>query len=178
MAVFQSIRKFFSPGLLPALEMSVEPAAPTTYSIKPLTSQHSREVLELNLRCFRDGENYTKHTFNYLFNEPSALSYQTVTAEEEMAGFIFLLLNKDGAAHITTIGVAPEHRRRGLALKMLDHTEAVLKTKGISTTVLEVRVSNTSAILLYRSAGYMTVNRIPAYYSDGEDCFMMVKSLT
>jgi ribosomal protein S18 acetylase RimI-like enzyme len=99
------------------------------------------------------------------------------TASGEMAAFAFVLLNADGAAHLTTIGVAPEHRRRGLAARLLSHLEEVLRIKGVSTIVLELRVSNLAAKSLYTEAGYSLVNRLTKYYSDGEDCFLMVKSL-
>jgi ribosomal protein S18 acetylase RimI-like enzyme len=94
-----------------------------------------------------------------------------------MAGFVFVLVNIDGSAHLTTIGVAPEHRRRGLAKELLTHTEDALRHRGVRTIVLEVRVSNTTAQGLYREAGYSVVQRLAKYYNNGEDCFLMLKSL-
>jgi len=176
MAVLQTIRKFFIP--LDAAEPEVViPAPPTKYSIHPLTDKNLNEVLRLNVRCFRNGENYTKHTFNYLLGESRNLSYRIVTTSGEMAGFVFVLVNIDGSAHLTTIGVAPEHRRRGLAKELLTHTEDALRHRGVRTIVLEVRVSNTTAQGLYREAGYSAVQRLAKYYNNGEDCFLMLKSL-
>lgn len=180
MAVLATIRNLFaaSPALPAEAEKRIEAAPPSTYTIRPLTEKRLKEVLKLNLRCFRNGENYTKYTFAYLFNEPRALSYQVVTDDGSMAAYMFVIMQDDGTAHLTTIGVAPEHRRRGIAVMLLDHLESVLRAKGISTVVLEVRVRNVPAQLLYVRNGYTTVKRIAHYYSDGEDCFMMVKSLT
>jgi ribosomal protein S18 acetylase RimI-like enzyme len=42
---------------------------------------------------------------------------------------------------------------------------------------LEVRVSNVAAQSLYRQFGYATVQRLENYYNNGEDGFLMVKSL-
>lgn len=176
MAVLSTIRGLFSTPIADD-DGPVIPAELTTYSIKPLTSRHSKEVLRLNLRCFPNGENYTKHTFNYLFSEPNTISYQAITEQGQMAGFVFVIMNKDGTAHLTTIGVAPEHRRRGVAGILLRHVEAALSAKKISTVVLEVRVQNIGAQQLYLHFGYATVKRIPKYYADGEDCYLMVKSL-
>lgn len=176
MAFLDSIRSFFGPAREVVPEV-ILPAPLTVYSLHPLTEKQSKEVLKLNLRCFRNGENYTKFTFAYLFNEPRSISYQIATASGEMAAFAFVLLNSDGTAHLTTIGVAPEHRRRGLATKLLSHFDEVLRIKGVSTIVLELRVSNHGARQLYAEAGYSLVNRLTKYYSDGEDCFLMVKSL-
>lgn len=176
MAVLQTIRNFFVPLETPEPEVVI-PAPPTEYSMHPLTDKHLNEVLRLNVRCFRNGENYTKHTFNYLLSEPRNLSYRVVTSLGEMAGFVFVLVNEDGSAHLTTIGVAPEHRRRGLANKLLTHVEDALRHRGVRTIVLEVRVGNTTAQSLYRDAGYSVVQRLAQYYNNGEDCFLMLKSL-
>ena len=179
MAVLANIWNLFAgaPATTAGQRQRVVPAPPTSYTVRPLTEKNLREVLKLNLRCFRNGENYTRYTFTYLFNEPRALSYQAVTDGGEMAAYMFVIVQQDGTAHLTTIGVAPEHRRRGVAAMMLGHLEAVLRARAVSTIVLEVRVRNTPAQMLYERYGYMTVKRIARYYTDGEDCFMMVKSL-
>jgi len=175
MAVFQTILNFFVPNELIETE-PVVPAAPTIYEIHPLTEKHLKEVLRVNLRCFKKGENYTKHTFSYLLNEPTTLSYRVSTPTEEIVGFIFVMTNQ-GTGHITTIGVLPEHRRRGLAEKMLLKTEEALRLREIMTVSLEVRISNIAAQSLYRGFGYTIVQRLNNYYNNGEDAFLMVKSL-
>jgi len=176
MAVFESIIKFFVPPLESEPEFII-PAAPTSYTMRPLTTEHLEEVLRLNLRCFKNGENYTKHTFSYLLNEPRTLSYRAISAAGDMVGFAFVMINENGAAHLTTIGIAPEHRRRGLAANLLSRIETALKAKRIETVVLEVRIGNTAAQRLYRMAGYTVVQRMTGYYNNGEDCFLMMKSL-
>ena len=180
MAVLATIRNLFSGVAAAPVEVEeqrIDLAPPDSYAIRPLTEKRLKEVLTLNLRCFRNGENYTKYTFAYLFSEPRALSYQVVTDDGSMAAYLFVIMQNDGTAHLTTIGVAPEHRRSGIAAMLLGHLESVLRAKGISTIVLEVRVKNVPAQLLYVRHGYTTVKRIANYYSDGEDCFLMVKPL-
>ena len=176
MAVFQTIRNFFVPPTVCEPEIII-PAPETSYEIRLLTEKHLKEVLKLNLRCFNLGENYTKYTFSYLLNEPNVLSYRIVTPSEQMVAFVFVMTSEDGIGHITTVGVAPEHRRRGLANKLLRHTEEALRKRNVSTVMLEVRVSNHSAQNLYRTAGYAIVQRLKSYYNNGEDGFLMLKSL-
>jgi ribosomal-protein-alanine N-acetyltransferase len=175
MAVLQIIRNLLVPTESVEPEIIV-PAAPTVYEIHTLTEKHLKEVMRVNLRCFKKGENYTKHTFSYLLNEPTTLSYRVSTPDEEIVGFIFVMTSQ-GTGHITTIGVAPEHRRRRLAEKMLAHAEEALRNRQITTVSLEVRVSNIAAQSLYRGLGYTMVQRLNNYYNNGEDAFMMVKSL-
>jgi [ribosomal protein S18]-alanine N-acetyltransferase len=174
MAVLQRIRQFFI-----ASEVKTEvtiPAPLTTYEIRPLTSKQLKEVWQLNQRCFKNGESYPKSTLNYLLSEPTTLSYRIVTPNDEMVGFIFVGL-KDGIAHLTTIGIAPEHRQRGLAQKLLNHIEKSLRRRKINMICLEVRVSNLFAQNLYRKFDYAVMQRLTGYYNNGEDGFLMVKSL-
>ncbi len=176
MAVLETIRNFFVPAFFAEPEIIV-PAPPMVYDIRPLTLAHLPEVLRLNIRCFRKGDNYTKFIFDYLLNEPRTLSYRMDTPAGEMVGFGFVMVKEHNAAHITTIGVAPEHRRRQIAARLIGRIEESLRKREIGTVMLEVRVSNLDAQQLYRRSGYMVVQRIGKYYNNGEDCFLMMKPL-
>jgi len=176
MAVLETIRSFFIPSEAVAEEIIV-PAPPTEYDLKPLTCDQLKELLRLNLRCFTAGDSYNKHTLTYLLNEPRTLSYKAVTLQNELVAFAFVMMNPNGAAHLTTIGVAPEHRRRGLGDRLMKHIETMLRQKEVGTIMLEVRVSNYGAQQLYRRLGFCVVQRIVNYYNNGEDCYLMMKSL-
>ncbi len=176
MAVFQKIRELFVPPTAFEPEIIV-PAPQTFYEIRPLTERHLEEILKLNLRCFKAGENYTKYTFSYLLNEPNCLSYRIVTPNGQIVGFVFVIADESNAGHITTIGVAPEHRHRGLANKLLQHAEEALRKRRVNTIMLEVRVSNIAAQNLYHKFNYTIAQRLLKYYNNGEDGFLMVKSL-
>lgn len=176
MAVLQTIRNFFVTEV-PAETETVVPAAPSDYLVKPLTNKHLKEVLRLNIRCFRNGENYTKHTFSYLLGLPETLGYRALDDSGEMVGFALVMVNENAVAHLTTIGVAPEHRRRGIAEMLLSHIENALTVRSVPTIMLEVRVGNTGAQRLYEHLGYTRTQRIEQYYNNGEACFIMVKAL-
>lgn len=176
MAVLATIKNLFTLAAHSEPE-EIVPAPPSEYWIRPLTIVQLREVLRLNIRCFQNGDNYTKHTFEYLLNDPRTLSYRTLSESGELVAFAFVMINENGAAHLTTIGVAPEHRRRGVAARLLEHCEDAVKLRDVGTMLLEVRVGNTVAQDLYRRAGYNIVQRINKYYNNGEDCFLMMKSL-
>ena len=94
-----------------------------------------------------------------------------------MAAFLCVLVGKDGTAHITTIGVAPEHRRRRLAERLLKHLEQALTEIHVGSVVLEVRVSNIAAQSLYKALGFTVVQRLAGYYNDGEDALLMIKAI-
>ena len=174
MAIVQKIKDFFIQAE-PEPDEDAVPAPPTSYRVRTLTEDQLREVMLLNERCFRKGENYNKYTFRFLLNEPSVLSYRAVTPENRMVGFIFVITNNEGIAHITTIGVAPEHRKRGIGRLLLTHVEKALAAKGVDSIVLEVRVSNGAAQKLYSDSGFFILQRLVRYYRNGEDAYLMSK---
>lgn len=147
------------------------------YFIHPLRIDRLDEVVALNARCFSRGENYSHGTFGFLLNDARNISYMVVTDSGKMVGFIFIMRAHDDSGHITTLGIAPEHRRRGLAKQLLDHAEQSLRKKGLSSVALEVRVSNEAAQKLYLQSDYVVVQTLKSYYNDGEDGFLMMKAL-
>ena len=177
MAVLQVIRNFLAPAARRSID-PVRPAPRTVYAVRPIAEKDLDELLRLNYRCFEDGENYTKHTFSYLLSQANALCCQVTTADGRMAAFLCVLIGEDGIGHITTIGVAPEHRRRGLGEKLLNHLNDQLAARGVSSVVLEVRIGNVAAQKLYSACGYTVVQRLSSYYNNGEDGFLMMKPVT
>jgi ribosomal-protein-alanine acetyltransferase len=76
-------------------------------------------------------------------------------------------------ATITTVGVDPAYRRRGVARAMMISIEERIHRKIIK---LSVRTSNQMAINLYEELGYRKIRTRQRYYSDGEDAFEMEKN--
>lgn len=146
-------------------------------TLSPITMAELDEVWRLDLRCFIDGEAYERETFRFLLSSPNTIARQIRSAGGEMVAFVVAVIEMDGVGHITAIGVAPEHRRRGLARLLLRDIERSFRARAISTMRLEVRVENDAAIDLYEQLGFAVVQRMPAYYSNGSDGYMMVKAL-
>src|SRR5712691_5824642 len=153
------------------------PPADARYDLRPLSVAQIDECWHLDQRCFVDGEAYSRDTFEYLLTAQESVSYRAVMQNSAMAGFVIGLLEPDHTGHITTIGIAPEHRRRRLASFLMETVEAGFCHRDIRIVRLEVRANNTSAQKLYLSLGYSVTQRLPKYYSNGGDGLLMVKSL-
>jgi ribosomal-protein-alanine acetyltransferase len=184
MAVLKKIRtRWWPPALVGPDEAVNNGAAPQTlieavqYDVRPLTVAQLDEVWRLDQRCFVDGEAYSRDTFEYLLTAPEAISYRAVIAQGTIVGFIVGLIEPNRTGHVTTLGVAPEHRRRGLANQMMERIEESFRRRNISTVRLEVRSVNVGAQELYRKLGYTATQRLPRYYSNGGDGILMVKAL-
>lgn len=161
----------------PVPNLTLVPPVNAHYDLRPLTVAQIDECWQLDQRCFVDGEAYSRDTFEYLLTAPESVSYRIVTQNSAMAGFVIGLLEPDHTGHITTIGIAPEHRRRRLASCLLERVEGSFQRRDARIVRLEVRATNLPAQKLYLSLGYSVTQRLPKYYSNGGDGLLMVKPL-
>jgi [ribosomal protein S18]-alanine N-acetyltransferase len=78
----------------------------------------------------------------------------------------------DRVWHLMNVAVAPEHRRRGIASRLI---ERLIEEAGDELPfTLEVRVSNREAIAMYERLGFRSAGVRPRYYQDnGEDALIM-----
>ncbi len=82
-------------------------------------------------------------------------------------------------ADMMNIAVDPEYRRQGIAEQLILALTQNLMVKGIVALLLEVRVSNASAIALYEKLGFAQVGRRPRYYHNPrEDALILRKEFT
>ena len=78
-------------------------------------------------------------------------------------------------ADILTVAVLPEYRRQGIAKEFMRQIEAWAAERKASAMMLEVELSNTAAIKLYESLGYMKISVRMDYYGPGKDAHVMRK---
>ena len=77
-------------------------------------------------------------------------------------------------AHITTIGVHPDYRRRGIGEQLFTALLEEARARGVRRATLEVRESNRGAQSLYAKYGFVPIARRRRYYSDtDEDAIVM-----
>jgi ribosomal-protein-alanine N-acetyltransferase len=106
-------------------------------------------------------------------------SWPVVLEDEEghLAAYMVAWLVAD-EVHLGNIAVAPTHRRRGLARRLLAALERKGHERGARLVTLEVRRSNEAARTLYEDLGFRTVQIRRAYYADNkEDAMVMMKRL-
>ncbi len=81
-------------------------------------------------------------------------------------------------ADILTVAVLPAYRRKGIAKEFMRQIEAYAVEREASAMMLEVEVSNVSAIKLYESLGYMKISVRMDYYGPGKDAHVMRKEFS
>ncbi len=140
---------------------------------------HDLQVLwKIEKECFRV-EAFTKGQIAYLLNSPAGASL-VAQIDQKIVGFTLSLIyefNEIKVGHIFTIDVLVEHRRKGVASRLLGELERSLIKKDVKTCFLEVRADNMAARELYRKHGYAEVGHLTDYYGDGADGLRLKKSL-
>lgn len=142
-----------------------------------MTLRDVDECWRLDQRCFVDGEAYDRDTFRDLISHRDAICLKTVVAETTMAGFVIGMVESDRTGHVVVLGVSPEWRRHGVGGTLLQALESAFVDRDLHLSHLEVRTTNHAARSLYEKLGYTIAGRRLAYYTNGDDGYLMVKSI-
>ena len=125
--------------------------------------------------CYPRGIAYSKRELRWFLAQRGALC---VVAERGGAIAGFLIADREGAeAHIITIDVAPEHRRRGVGTEMLREVERRLAVLGVQQINLETAADNEAGTAFWQRHGYRTIGVLPGYYLGLQDAHAMTKQL-
>ena len=108
--------------------------------------------------------------------KPSSICLGAFEGETEaLVGYLIISRYVD-AWHVMNIAVADEHRRRGIATRLMERLFEITSSDGARGYTLEVRVSNEAAIKLYESLGFKARGVRRGYYTDNrEDALIMWK---
>jgi [ribosomal protein S18]-alanine N-acetyltransferase len=93
-----------------------------------------------------------------------------------LAGFA-IMRYADDTAHLDLLAVAPAHRRRGIARRLVGWLEETALTAGTFIVGLELRAGNEEARAFYRALGYRELGEIPGYYQGVESAIRMVRDV-
>ncbi len=99
--------------------------------------------------------------------------YMVIEEEEQVIGYCGVWVIVD-EAHVTNIALLPEHRGKKLGEALLSKVIEVTKKLGAVKMTLEVRVTNSVALALYRKLGFKDGAIRKGYYTDNnEDALVM-----
>ena len=139
-----------------------------------MTADHVAQVAQLEKLCFQDPWS-ERSVASELENK---LSLWLVAVEDDaVVGYIGSQTVLD-ESDMMNVAVHPDHRRRGVAERLVTALAAALKEKGSVSLALEVRASNEPAKALYEKLGFMLAGRRPNYYRNPkEDALILRKML-
>ena len=144
--------------------------AEPTLRFVALEEAHLARVLEIENEA--NGAPWSERSFRHEIGDPNG-PFRVALVGGEVAGYggAWNLVDE---AHVTTLAVAAEHRRKGIGRKLMRRVLEDAKDAGMLCATLEVRAGNDAAIKLYESLGFDRRAVRKKYYPDnGEDAVIM-----
>lgn len=139
--------------------------------IVPMTADHLDQVAELERVCF--SAPWSRKMLAEELENDCAAFLVAEDADGTVVGYAGLLVVLD-EGYITNVAVKPELRRQGIASQLLEVFINFAKGNHLAFLTLEVRPSNTAAIVLYGRHGFRSTGRRKNYYEHPkEDAIIM-----
>jgi len=143
--------------------------------IVPMTADHLDEAAELERACFSTP--WSRSMLSEELENDCSAFLAALSDEGELVGYAGVQVVMD-EGYIMNVAVRPECRRNGIAEKLLRVFIDFAKAHALAFLTLEVRASNTPAILLYSKLGFRGDGRRRNYYEHPkEDAIIMTLSL-
>jgi len=127
-----------------------------------MREQDLAEVMELERKAFASP--WTRDMYLRELEKPEGC-YVVARCEGELVGYGGTLLILD-EAHVMTLAVREDRRRRGVGARLLLELIRRSERKGARFLTLEVRKSNQAAIELYGRFGFQIMGERKHYYLD------------
>jgi len=102
-----------------------------------------------------------------------------IVAEEDndVVGFILGISPAPKQARILILAVDEKYRGKGIGATLLNAFIQACLIRDVRLITLEVRTTNDAAIRFYGKHGFNIVHMIPNYYKDGENGYIMHKTI-
>ena len=144
----------------------------TAVDIRRLRMQDLNAIEEIERRSYPTP--WSRSMFAGELAKPASICLGAFEGDR-LAGYMIISRYVD-AWHVMNIAVAPAHRRRGIAARLLNELFERTGADDRRGYTLEVRVSNQEAIGLYEKLGFRSHGVRRGYYTDNrEDALVMWK---
>lgn len=115
---------------------------------------------------------YPPSLLERLLQECSQSFFVAINDAGKLLGYCVCSI-KGKSAHLISVAVNSNFRRKGVATALLRRAIESLKASGVDEFWLEVKKNNLEAIGLYLKFGFKNTGVLKAYYSDGSDAVRM-----
>ena len=141
-----------------------------SFSIVPVTESMLDELYRIETVCFRSP--WEQDAIKKDFSENVCARYFAAMDGETMIGYGCLWLMME-EAHVMSLAVLPEWRRRGAGEAIMRRIRECARENGAQYMELECRRSNEGAQALYHKLGFLRVGCKKQYYEDtNEDAIL------
>jgi ribosomal-protein-alanine N-acetyltransferase len=135
-------------------------------TLEDIPAVHNIDILSFSLP-------WPERSFRFELTENPVSRGWVAEVEERIAAMLVLWFIVD-EAHIATIAVHPDFRRRGIGEQILLYSLKKVQDEGARRAFLEVRAGNVAAQAMYKKYGFEVTGVRPRYYKDNnEDALLM-----
>ena len=92
----------------------------------------------------------------------------------EVVAYIIFWIKEEGLGHIIALAVDKKFRGQHIATRLLMMAVSIFKNCHIHRITLEVKSHNDVAVAFYKKFGFEIDRKVPGYYEDGSDAYVMV----
>ena len=136
------------------------------YHVEPMNLQDREQLLDCYVRIFADDTDHftssldekEKEYWNFTFHTEFTDDSRVIKKDDEVVG-IAGVHDYDGFIELGPIGVLMDHRGRGLGKVLMEETLSSLLKKRIKRSYLEVDITNSPAINLYKKYGFIEISQ-------------------
>jgi ribosomal-protein-alanine N-acetyltransferase len=156
----------------------------TTFKLRLFKPSDLDKVICINRVCLP--ENYSPYFFTNLYKRYPA-TFIVAEKGREVVGYVmcriesgfmnFGLFGSSKKSHVVSIAVLPEYQQKGIGKALMNKVMKNMSIYDAKECILEVRVSNTTAINMYKHLDFQIIRTKTAYYTDGEAAHIMEKKL-
>ena len=144
--------------------------------IEPMRRRHLRQAMPIEDEAYPTS--WSRSVFESELDQTrnGSRCYLVARRGRRVDGYagVWIVPHPDGdQAHVTNVVVAAEHRRRGVARRLLLALAREIIRRGCVAWTLEVRASSEGAQALYRSFGFVPAGVRTRYYDHSEDAIVM-----
>jgi ribosomal-protein-alanine N-acetyltransferase len=154
------------------------------FKIRKFAMNDLQSVMRINRVALP--ENYTDYFFIDLFHRHPE-TFVVAELDGEVVGYImcriemglsnFGLGGLTRKGHVVSVAVLSQYRRKGVGEALMNEAMNGMRKYNAKQCFLEVRVTNTEAVGLYKKLAFEITRTIHGYYADGEDAYVMTKKL-
>lgn len=129
-------------------------------------------LYRIDQMCFESGIAYSRSELAFYVRDPRS-TVRVADISGEIAGFALGRVEHDALAHIITLDVVPEARRKGVGTGLMRAMHREFLRRNAEISILEVSVENTGALSFYERLRYRYACTLPGYYAGRIDAFRM-----
>jgi ribosomal-protein-alanine N-acetyltransferase len=150
-------------------------------SLRDYRSTDLDALFRLDEACFTEEFRFDRESMRGFAEKPNAIVQIAETNCDEIAGFVIVHVERVASelmAYVVTLDVAPDHRQKGLAMRLMREAEATALAAGVRWMQLHVFTGNKAAIRFYERIGYERIRVRRGYYgAAGLDAIVYGKEL-